>query len=44
MLKVCFSSILCVPCTTGLSTPLMVSKTIGKKRMQRPSAKGRSNG
>ena len=43
--SVCPSSILCVPCTIGLSTVFSVPSTsVGKSRMQMPMAKGRSRG
>ncbi len=45
MSSVCPSSILCVPCTMGLSTLFSVPSTsVGKSRMQMPMAKGRSSG
>jgi len=45
MSKVCVSSILCVPCTTGDSTAFNVPiTTVGKNMMQKPMAKGLNRG
>ena len=45
MSKVCSSRMPCTPCTMGLNTLFIVPNTmVGKNRMHKPSANGRSSG